>query len=313
MRLTNASLRQEGGPPHEEGLPRAWVAGLVAVLLLLTFLLDRNTDAAPVQHLYYLPIIIAASRLRWVGGVITSVIAILLYHLANSALLTFAYRETDLVQIALFIAVGVVTARLTENARRLHVLAMTDDLTGLHNLRSFESRLIAMIHAARDSGAGVWMLVFDLDRLKSLNDTYGHLTGAQAVRHVGQLAGARLPADAVACRYGGDEFVVCLPDRTDADVRAIAQTLCTAVSDSAPVLAGKAFPRGTLSISVGVARGSWAGAEEVDGLTDARAGEALFRAADAALYAAKARGRNQVFVSLNATEPVGAVPADARA
>jgi diguanylate cyclase (GGDEF)-like protein len=313
MRLTNASLREVGGPPHEGGLSRPWVAALVAVLLLLTFLLDRNTDAAPVQHLYYLPIIIAASRLRWAGGVVTSIIAILLYHLANSALLMFAYRETDLVQIALFIAVGVVTARLTENARRLHVLAMTDDLTGLHNLRSFESRLIAMIHAARDRGASVWMLVFDLDRLKSLNDTYGHLTGAQAVRHVGQLAGARLPADAVACRYGGDEFVVCLPDRTDADVRAIAQALCTAVSDSAPVLAGKAFPRGTLSISVGVACGSWVGAEAVEGVTDARAGEALFRAADTALYAAKARGRNQVFVSLNATEPVGAVPADARA
>ena len=49
-----------------------------------------------------------------------------------------------------------------------------------------------MIHAARDSGASVWMLVFDLDRLKSLNDTYGHLTGAQAVRHVGQLAAAQV-------------------------------------------------------------------------------------------------------------------------
>ena len=116
MRLTNASLRQEGDPPHSDELARPWIAGVVAILLLLTFLLDRNTDAAPVQHLYYLPIIIAASRLRWVGGVVTSVIAILLYHLANSALLTFAYRETDLVQIVLFIAVGVVTARLTESA-----------------------------------------------------------------------------------------------------------------------------------------------------------------------------------------------------
>jgi diguanylate cyclase (GGDEF)-like protein len=170
-----------------------------------------------------------------------------------------------------------------------------------------------MIHAARLNGAAVSMLVFDLDRLKSLNDTYGHLTGAQAVRHVGRLAGAGLPPDAVACRYGGDEFVVSLSARSESDVRAIAEGLCRAVSDSAPLLAGKSFPRGTLSISVGVARASWAAAEGSGGPTDAKAGEALFRDADAALYAAKARGRNQVFVAPEATGTGAAVNADARA
>jgi diguanylate cyclase (GGDEF)-like protein len=283
----------------------------VAVALWLTFLLDRNTDAAPVQHLYYLPIIVAASRLRWVGGLATSLIAIVLYHLANRALLTFAYRETDLVQIALFIAVGVVTASLTENGRRLHVLAMTDDLTGLHNLRSFEGCLTLMIHQARHAGTSVSMMVFDLDRLKSLNDTYGHLTGAQAVRHVGRIAGARLPIDAVACRYGGDEFVVALSNRSPSDVQAIAEDLCEAVRTSAPLLAGKSFPRGTLSISVGVARGYWPAAEGVDAQPDAKAGELLFRAADKALYAAKARGRNQVFVALEAEERLSQADAGA--
>ena len=311
MRLTTAS--RENGRDAPGGLPASqpWLIAAVAVALLLTFFLDRNTDAAPVQHLYYLPIIVAASRLRWVGGLATSLLAIVLYHLANRALLTFAYRETDLVQIALFIAVGVVTASLTENARRLHVLAMTDDLTGLHNLRSFESRLTLMIHEARQTGAPVSMMVFDLDRLKTLNDTYGHLTGAQAVRHVGRLAGMRLPADAVACQYGGDEFVVSLSGRSEADVRAIAEDLCTAVSASAPQLAGRSFPRGTLSISVGVARGSWPAGEATGSLTDAKAGEALFRAADAALYAAKARGRNQVFVALDSAARLP--HADARA
>jgi diguanylate cyclase (GGDEF)-like protein len=283
----------------------------VAAALLLTFLLDRNTDAAPVQHLYYLPIIVAASRLRWVGGLATSLVAILLYHLANRALLTFAYRETDLVQIALFIAVGLVTASLTENGRRLRVLAMTDDLTGLHNLRSFEGCLTLMIHQARHAGTSVSMMVFDLDRLKSLNDTYGHLIGAQAVRHVGRIAGARLPTDAVACRYGGDEFVVAFSGRNPADVQAIAEDLCEAVRASAPLLAGKSFPRGTLSISVGVARGSWPAVEGVDELTDAKAGELLFRAADAALYAAKARGRNQVFVALEARDQLSQADAGA--
>src|SRR6476620_7019054 len=87
---------------------------LVVGSLLIIFELDRATGAAPVQHLYYLPIILAALRLEWVGGLLASLSAIVLYHLANPALLTFAYRESDLVQIALFIAVGLATARLAE-------------------------------------------------------------------------------------------------------------------------------------------------------------------------------------------------------
>jgi hypothetical protein len=105
MRLTSA----RGGGSAVSGrlrLSTRWVIALVAASLVITFTLDRTTDAAPVQHLYYLPIILAASRLRWVGGLTTSLIAIVLYHLANRALLRFAYRETDFVQIALFIAVG---------------------------------------------------------------------------------------------------------------------------------------------------------------------------------------------------------------
>jgi diguanylate cyclase (GGDEF)-like protein len=315
MRLTTDPRRGASQAPADVRVATPWAVAGVAAGLLLTFVLDRRTDAAPVQHLYYLPIVLASVRLRWVGGLIASLTAIVLYHLANPTLLTFAYHETDLVQIALFIAVGVVTSRLTENARRLHVIAMTDDLTGLHNLRSFEARLTPMIRAARLGGGSLWMLVLDLDRLKSLNDTHGHLTGAEAVRHVGRTLSSRLPVDAVACRHGGDEFAVCLAGRTEADARTIANDLCRAVSASAPMLAGRPFPASTLSISIGVAHRSWAtgvtgGApaageamERPDAETDDEAGEALFRAADSALYDAKSRGRNQVFFAPDSTSP----------
>ena len=79
--------------------------------------------------------------------------AIVLYHVANPHLLTFRYGEADLVQIALFLAVGTITAKLTQDADRLRRLAMTDDLTGLHNLRSFEARLVTMVRASRASRA----------------------------------------------------------------------------------------------------------------------------------------------------------------
>ena len=197
----------------------------------------------------------------------------------------------------LFVTVGVATARIAEDRRRLHQLSMTDDLTGLSNLRHFEQRLVALVRAARDDGSGLSLLVLDLDRLKALNDAHGHLAGAEAVRTVGHEIAGCVPPNAVACRYGGDEFVVALPRVSEGDARRIADDIRCAVRRRPPVLAGVPFPDGTLSVSVGLAFTTG----EVDpGAKDAAVGEALFRAADAALYRAKADGRNQVSVARSA-------------
>jgi diguanylate cyclase (GGDEF)-like protein len=280
-------------------LSPAAAAAVVTGALLVIFGVDRATDAAAVQHLYYLPIILAGLRFKMRGGVIAALAAILLYHMANPHLLTLRYGERDLLQIALFLAVGTITAKLTVDADRLRRLAMTDDLTGLHNLRSFEGRLAAMVRASRESQAALALLVLDVDRLKSLNDQYGHLTGAEAVRTVGRVIGRGLPPGAVACRYGGDEFVMAIPHCTPFQAHRIADDLRRDVLETAPVLAGRAFPVGTLSISVGVS-GAPLDAETASRdwpSRDVDVGEDLFRAADAALYRAKARGRNQVCVA----------------
>ena len=182
------------------------------------------------------------------------------------------------------------TAKLTDDANRLHSLATTDDLTGLHNLRSFEANLAAMVRASRARRTSLALLVLDVDRLKSLNDQYGHLTGAEAVRTVGQVIGERLPPDAIGCRYGGDEFVIAVSRCTPSLVHRVADDLRRAVHASAPVLAGRPFAAGTLSISVGGACASFArGSSPAMSLRDVERGESLFRAADVALYRAKAR------------------------
>jgi diguanylate cyclase (GGDEF)-like protein len=241
------------------------------------------------------------------GGLAASLLAILSYHVANPHLFGFRYEESDLVQIALFIAVGMIAAKLKEDARRLRALAMTDDLTGLHNLRSFEARLATIIHDSRNAGTPVSLLVLDVDRLKALNDKYGHLAGAEAVRTVGHMIAASLPPAAVACRYGGDEFVIALPGCSESQARPLADELRGKVNDAAPILAGIRFPKATLSISVGLACRS-------DGppSTDDESGEALFRAADEALYLAKESGRNHVFVAQRRVRAIGSPTAGQR-
>ncbi len=130
---------------------RRWSAVAVCTALIGIFLLDRGTGTAPVQHLYYLSIIYAAIVYTWVGGLLSATAAIALYHIANQIHFIQPHREPDVVQVILFLAVALIAAKLTSDSQRLHVLATTDDLTGLHNLRSFEAHFTRMVRKARVS------------------------------------------------------------------------------------------------------------------------------------------------------------------
>jgi diguanylate cyclase (GGDEF)-like protein len=306
MRLTNERFATR--LDIEDRAASAWtVAGVIGALLLI-FQLDRVTPDAPVQHLYYLPIVLAAIRFGRRAGLVVAMAAILLYHLAKPVPLAWPSGESDVVQIVLFIGIAIVTAR------RLRQLAATDDLTGLHNLRSFEPRLEAMVRACRAAGVPMAMLVLDLDRLKSLNDTHGHRAGGEAVRTLGHVLSARLPADAVACRFGGDEFVVSIPECPPMRAESIADDIRRTIKALAPDLAGESFPAGALSVSVGVACLSFAvsGAASSPGPSDVDVAEALFRAADRSLYSAKAHGRDRVSVVTLAAAAVGGPDGEVR-
>jgi two-component system, sensor histidine kinase LadS len=273
------------------GRPFAVVVAVVLLLLAIAWL-DYATVAAPVQHLYYLPIILAALELDYAGGIACALIAVGLYHVANEHLRALSYGESDYLQIALFLAVGIVAARLARDRREIKRIAHTDDLTGLHNLRSFEVNLISILGEAQTRRSATSMLVLDLDRLKAINEDYGHLAGAEAVRAVGHLIAHCFDGHAVACRYGGDEFAVALPNCDEQTAFEAAETLRKAVENYAPVLAGRDFPEGALTISIGVAVYL---PDEVR--NPVLVGEDLFRAADSALYRAKREGRNCVFLN----------------
>src|SRR5258705_7999906 len=269
---------------------RRYYLVLIGTALLMIALLDRATGDVPFQHLYYLPIIRAATEFGFRGGLVVSLCSVLLYHVANPKLVFIQeIRQGDIVQIILFFTVGLVAAKLAHDANRLRLLSITDDLTGLHNLRSFESHLASFVSQAKRDGTILSVLVLDVDRLKSLNDSYGHLTGADAVRTVGRLIAQYVPTRAVACRYGGDEFVIAIPDCEMEQAVEVAERLRLSVSNEQPILATRTFPSGTLSISIGTAsRRVWKDADPLG------VGEELFHAADQALYEAKNMGRNGV-------------------
>jgi diguanylate cyclase (GGDEF)-like protein len=299
MNLTGAHLRPHFRFVENPPLSRTWAVVAVAVAFVLIFVLDLATGTAPVHHLYYLPIVFATVRLGGRLGLLTAVAAAVLYRVANTSGMAWMwhYQELDILRVGMFIAIAVITDRQTAYARHLHQLATTDDLTGLHNLRAFEARFENMLRVARERRTPVALLVLDVDRLKSLNDVHGHLAGAEAVQHVGHVLATRLPRESAACRYGGDEFVVALPQRGAMEAVGIAEDLRSAVNALAPTLAGVPFPKATLSISVGVACWTVEQRLALDRRFDPDlAGRALFRDADAALYAAKNGGRNRVGV-----------------
>jgi diguanylate cyclase (GGDEF)-like protein len=286
MRITSSAILHRGPTSAR----RAHYLVLITAALILIALLDRATGDVPFQHLYYLPIILAATEFGYSGGLLVSSCAVLLYHVANPRLLVLqGFRQADIVQIILFFTVGLIASKLVHDANRLRLLSITDDLTGLHNLRSFESHLANFVSRAKKDGSVLSVLVLDVDRLKSLNDTYGHLAGADAVRTVGHVIANHTPDRAIACRYGGDEFVVAIPDCRKEEAQEIAERLRLSVSNEEPVLATRTFPSGTLSISIGTAS-RFIEKDEVP----LEVGEELFRAADHGLYRAKAMGRNGV-------------------
>lgn len=305
MRLTVSGDPDAHPKRRTLSLPVAVASATIVPLLLVIAWLDYDTGTAPIQHLYYLPIILAAVIFDYWGGLACALAALVFYHLANQHLRALNYGEGDYVQVILFLTVGAITARLARDRRTMQRLAGTDDLTGLCNLRSFESHLIASVKRAQVRRMLVSMLVLDVDGLKQINDAHGHLAGAEAVREVGHIIADTLLGTAVACRYGGDEFAV-LPAAGDVcSSLAVAERLRQAVENHAPLLAGRRFPAGTVTISVGIANCLPERVRDPE-----LVGEELFSAADDALYQAKRDGRNRV--RLNAkTEAVPQFHAEA--
>ncbi|RAR57808.1 diguanylate cyclase [Paraburkholderia unamae] len=186
--------------------------------------------------------------------------------------------------VALSFMLGTQLRRRMRAESELELLARTDSLTGLHNRRTLGEILDLEWRRARRA-RGVFSLLFvDIDRFKAYNDKYGHQAGDDALAAVARCIGEniRRPAD-TAARYGGEEFIVVLPDTLREGAYAIAEKIRLAISELAIEHSESEYGRVTASIG----SASWTPEQDID-VTQ------VIKAADQALYDAKARGRNRV-------------------
>ncbi|AIO74018.1 sensor domain-containing diguanylate cyclase [Burkholderia multivorans] len=186
--------------------------------------------------------------------------------------------------IALSVLLGAQLRRRMRAESELILLARTDGLTGLNNRRSFGEVLDREWRRARRVRSVFSLLFVDVDRFKAYNDTYGHQAGDDALAAVARCIGEniRRPAD-VAARYGGEEFVVLLPDTAENGAAQIAERIRIAINELGLEHVGSEFGRVTASIGLA----SWKPDQDVEP-------DAIIKAADEALYYAKATGRNKV-------------------
>ncbi|MBJ7312525.1 diguanylate cyclase [Rugamonas sp. CCM 8940] len=207
-----------------------------------------------------------------------------------------AQRKQWIVQLAEQVALALSNVQLRLKLRQQSVI---DPLTELYNRRYMDEVLKREQLRANRRQSPLSVILLDLDHFKRVNDTYGHDTGDLLLRKVGEVLRNSIRAVDVACRFGGEELVVILPDCDLAAAVQRAEAIRAAVAGIDIRAKGQLV---TVTASIGVATSSGQ-SDEAD---------ALMRCADAALYTAKQSGRNRVVSALSTEAPNGVTAAAER-
>jgi two-component system cell cycle response regulator len=173
--------------------------------------------------------------------------------------------------------------RLRDNVQLSLEMAITDQLTGLYNRRYMSRHLHSEIGNAEKSGRPLAFLILDIDHFKSINDRFGHDMGDEVLRDFATRISANIRGIDLACRFGGEEFVVVMPD-TDVEFASLVAERLRRSVETTPFCISREPHKLNVTISIGIA------GSEPDGDT----ADALLRRADQALYRAKREGRNRV-------------------
>lgn len=180
------------------------------------------------------------------------------------------------------IALAIANLRLRDSLRQQSI---HDPLTGLYNRRYLEEVLTRELARAERKNAALAVIVLDVDHFKRFNDTFGHEAGDAVLCAMARMMERQIRGSDVACRFGGEEFVLVLPEANLGIARQRAELLREATQTMRVSLGAKSL--GAVNISLGLAVFPQHG----------RKGEELIQAADAALYRAKQSGRNRVMIA----------------
>jgi diguanylate cyclase (GGDEF)-like protein len=246
--------------------------------------------ASPLLNTYLLPVITAALTL---GKVITlievALIAACQVYIGGSfgidKLSSLVFIGGFAAQLAPVLLVAYIVTLFSSDIRyglnRARLLSETDELTGLLNMRGFAIAANRLFGQALRYKREATVLMIDSDNLKQVNDTHGHEAGNRLLRHLTRLTQDELRHTDVFARYGGDEFVVLLPETPLKGALDVARRICQTIADSPLVLDGR---RLVCTVSIGLANHP----------RDGQSLDAVIARADRAMYRAKSEGRNRV-------------------
>jgi two-component system, cell cycle response regulator len=203
---------------------------------------------------------------------------------ANDYLVRPVDRNELLARVRIQIRRKRLQERLQKNYRRSLALALTDELTGLHNRRYVFAHLNELLDRMKEGGVGgTAVMLLDIDHFKAVNDRYGHPAGDAVLRQLAARARRQVRSVDLVGRLGGEEFLVVMPETGSAEAAVVAERLRAAVADEPFVL-----PAGGKSLAITVSIGVAVTGDGQEGLED------LLKRADDALYAAKNAGRDRV-------------------
>ena len=169
---------------------------------------------------------------------------------------------------------------------KVQASAVTDALTGLSNRANFTKKFDLLLSQLSSKGAPISVFMLDVDNFKKFNDTKGHPEGDLVLRSIAEVIRSVAPKDSMCCRYGGEEFVIILPDLSQQPAKELAEKLRSEIEQNCP-----------LTVSIGV----------MTCMNSSASRELLIREADRAMYRAKNLGKNKVIAFFMVDKNLGVI------
>ncbi len=262
-------------------------AMMIAFITWVLFYTGRLNS--PLQNLYLLVVITSSLMLGRLSTVVAMVVIAACYgwlgYSPQSDSAFHAFGAEFMARFVPLVLVAYVTAMMSSDMRnaltRIKTLSDTDELTGIYNRRAFASISQHTVKLSQRYGRNFSVIMLDSDNLKIINDGYGHEAGDQLLKAIVAHVQAELRKPDLLARYGGDEFVLLLPDTNAEGARLTAERIRERIARTPMQLGGKPI---SITVSMGVAAYPDHGKDY----------ERVFEVADNALYKSKSNGRNRV-------------------